>query len=75
MAVVDAHEKTIVVVAGDGFAQLRGVYLISRFRCRMDVASAHQTIDDLPIAEEQPAALARPGVPRVGDDLLPQRAR
>jgi hypothetical protein len=41
----------------------------------MDVASAHQMIDHLAIAEEQPAALARRGPPRVGDDLLPQLAR
>ena len=76
MAVIDAHEKPIgVVVAGDGLAQLRGIDLISRFGCRMDVASAHQAIDHLAIAEEQPAALARLGLPRVSDDFVPQLAR
>jgi len=76
MAVIDAHEKMIgVVVAGDGLAQLRGIDLIARFGCRMDVASAHQTIDHLAIAEEQPAALARLGLPRVDHDLVPHLTR
>jgi hypothetical protein len=41
----------------------------------MDVPTAHESIGDFTIPEEQPAALARRLVARVGDDLVLKPAR
>jgi len=76
MAVVDTHERTIGIVGlKERGTKLRRIDLISGFGCRMHVASAHQPIHDLAIAEKETATFARCRLPRVHDDLVPQRAR
>jgi hypothetical protein len=76
MAVVNPDKETIgVVTAGERLAKLRGVYLVARFRCRMDVPSAHDPVRHLAITEKEAATLAWRGLACVSDDLVPQFCR
>ena len=76
MAVIDADEEAVgVVVAGDRLAQLRRVDLISRFGCRVNVSSAHQSSHHFAIAEEQTTTFAGRGLACVRDDLVPDLSR
>ena len=76
MAVIDADEEAVgVIVAGDRLAQLRRVDLISRFGCRVNVSSAHQSSHHFAIAEEQTTTFAGRGLARVRNDLLPDLSR
>src|SRR2546428_1028080 len=71
MTVIDADEVAIGVVgAGDRLAQLRRIDLVARLGRGVDVPPANDPIHHLTIAEEQPPALARRGLARVGNDLL-----
>jgi hypothetical protein len=73
--VVDTDENPVGILGEEERTKLGRIDLISRFGRRMDVPSAHESIDQLAIAEEQTAAFARRGLARVRDDLLPERAR
>jgi len=75
MAVVDRHELAIEITRlAERVEDLRLVDDITRLGCRVHVAAAEDTTDDLVLAEEEAAAFLRRGRAGMGDDLIAQLA-